>query len=70
MCILIFSTITCQQYCLVVLKINFFFLGVAEERLDSLLKSLAKESVANYNLEDKNDSSSPLSSLSCKTEGN
>ncbi|XP_054266111.1 band 4.1-like protein 5 isoform X3 [Macrosteles quadrilineatus] len=42
--------------------------GVAEERLDSLLKSLAKETITNHNLEDKNDSSSPLSSLSSKAE--
>lgn len=41
--------------------------GVAEERLNTLLKSLAKES-NNTTLEDKNDSSSPLSSLNSKTD--
>lgn len=41
--------------------------GVAEERLDTLLKSLAKES-NNTKLEEKNDSSSPLSSINSKTD--
>lgn len=40
---------------------------VAEDRLDSLLKSLAKES-NNATLEEKNDSSSPFSSLNSKTD--
>ncbi|XP_046673475.1 band 4.1-like protein 5 isoform X1 [Homalodisca vitripennis] len=42
--------------------------GVAEERLDSLLKSLAKETVSNHNLEDINDSSSTLSILNSKAD--
>ncbi|RZF38174.1 hypothetical protein LSTR_LSTR005535 [Laodelphax striatellus] len=42
--------------------------GVAEERLDTLLKSLAKESITNVNLEDINDSSFPMSGSTDKAD--
>ncbi|XP_075214310.1 erythrocyte membrane protein band 4.1-like yurt isoform X2 [Lycorma delicatula] len=41
--------------------------GVAEERLDTLLKSLAKDTTS-ISLEEKNDSSFPLSNLGSKSE--
>lgn len=46
---------------------TFSILGVPEERLDTLLKSLQKESVTNINLMD--DNNSVLSSSTNKTDG-